>query len=226
MECSLDFCDRRSTARGYCDAHYRASREERELAPIQQQINWNGQPCQVEGCERNVKALGYCRAHYTQMRATGETRAIKPRVANGPTHIRICKFDDCGRKSCAYGYCQTHDAQVKAGRELVAIRERNRGWIINGGGYVVRNTRVNGRQIGILQHREVMEGMIGRQLIKGENVHHINGVRHDNRPENLELWSTSQPSGQRVADKLAWADEMIALYRPSLLAASQLALVA
>lgn len=57
-----------------------------------------------------------------------------------------------------------------------------------------------------------MEQYIGRPLLRHEEVHHINGVRHDNRPENLELWSTSQPKGQRVEDKLAWAREMISLY--------------
>lgn len=64
----------------------------------------------------------------------------------------------------------------------------------------------------ILEHRKVMQEILGRPLLPEENVHHINGVRDDNRPENLELWSTSQPCGQRVADKLAWAREFIALY--------------
>lgn len=64
----------------------------------------------------------------------------------------------------------------------------------------------------IREHIVVMADMLGRPLRDGENVHHRNGDRADNRPENLELWTTSQPSGQRVEDKLAWAQEFVALY--------------
>jgi hypothetical protein len=64
----------------------------------------------------------------------------------------------------------------------------------------------------ILEHRHVMEVTLGRSLFPGENVHHINGDRLDNRPENLELWVTRQPHGQRVEDILAWAHEVIARY--------------
>jgi len=134
--------------------------------------------------------------------------------ADGPGWHCIC---DCGR-------LRTHHAH-RLRRGLVTScgecwkDER----YIRDDGYVMvympnhpRSRRNNGR---VLEHIVVMEEKLGRPLLPGENVHHINGVRDDNRPENLELWDTNQPAGQRVEDKLAWALEFIERHAPDRLAA-------
>lgn len=54
------------------------------------------------------------------------------------------------------------------------------------------------------EHHVVMEEKLGRPLFKEERVHHMNGIRGDNRPENLELWLNGHPSGQRVDDMIKW----------------------
>lgn len=80
-----------------------------------------------------------------------------------------------------------------------------------GDGYVHAVTATGRRG---LEHRFVMEEMIGRELRKGETVHHKNGVCYDNRPENLELHINNHAQGSTVAEMLAWAYEIIETYGP------------
>jgi hypothetical protein len=64
----------------------------------------------------------------------------------------------------------------------------------------------------VLEHRRVMAEKLGRPLLPDEIPHHKNGVRTDNSPANLELCLRRQPPGQRVADLLPWAREIVERY--------------
>ncbi len=58
-----------------------------------------------------------------------------------------------------------------------------------------------GEECGRPEHSVIMERHIGRKLRKGEVVHHINGIKTDNRIENLQLMTSSEHSRLHALDR-------------------------
>lgn len=121
----------------------------------------------------------------------------------------VCKVPDCDRVVASHELCKPHWNRLQR-RGTTDKYVRSRSPYVNSNGYIYE--RVDGQRQGKLQHRIVMERVLGRPLRRFETVHHKNGIKTDNRPENLELWIQLQPSGARVEDLLAFAREVIRLY--------------
>lgn len=126
--------------------------------------------------------------------------------------MKKCIVENCHKKEMAGSYCSMHYQRKRRGwshDDFLKPKIEAR-YYKSPDGYMKKFDK--GKKKIVLQHREVMEQHLGRELVKGENVHHKNGIRDDNRIENLELWITKQPYGQRVEDVLAWAYEVIERY--------------
>jgi len=178
--------------------------------------------CRLGDCPEAIRwqKWGLCARHYSRLKKRQQKVADAefPSSLLNPTYspVRTCSSDGCTR-TLRFGdkYCGPCMVEIKP--DVVLGGYGWRSGIKDEGYRILWRYTPEGKQISILEHRLVAEMALGRALLSTENVHHINGVRDDNRPENLEIWSCSQPSGQRVDDKVAWALEILGLYAPEAL---------
>lgn len=176
--------------------------------------------CVVDGCNKEQYAWHMCKRHQRRLKTTGRTD-LAPRVPWNKSGIEVCIVDGCNTKHLSKGFCQKHWKSFVAWIDKDRVSEewqkyspsKEKGYV-----KLYRPNHPSATKYGmIMEHRLIMEEMIGRLLKKHETVHHKNGDRKDNRPENLELWSSRQPKGQRVEDKVEYAVEILKQYAPHLL---------
>ncbi len=171
--------------------------------------------CSIAICQREAWARGWCAALYARWREHGDVDADRPLRADNP-HPKgsPCTVPQCPNPINSVGLCSGHYARLRQWGDIradVPLRSVPEGTIRPKNGYLVLYSSEipGGREY---QHRLVMEQKIDRPLIAGETVHHVNGQKTDNRPDNLELWVSHQPKGQRIADLVEWAHEILDRY--------------
>jgi len=204
-ECIERGCKKQTYCNRRCEEHYR-------------QFKWKAAgKCVIDGCDSTAitRKFGLCRMHDARRRRWGDPLACAPgRTGEGVT----CSIMDCGDVVIAKGLCAKHyqrwyahgDPNHEPDVWPVGSRKpyRDGYWMIKAPGHA--EARLSGGWA--VEHRKVMSDMLGRKLRPNETPHHLNGNRSDNRPENLELWVIAQPAGQRPADLVKWAKEILFLY--------------
>lgn len=140
--------------------------------------------CSVNGCLNKSACRGFCHKHYWRFKKYGD-----PNITTRPRYVGQvkCKIEGCGKPARTQFMCNTHYDRFRfhGNPHTVLIGAK-------GTGYKTKNGYVQISENGerTLQHILIVEKILGKKLPRGAEVHHINCIEHDNRPENLVICPT------------------------------------
>lgn len=101
--CSIDGCERKHYAKGWCQMHWRRVRSHGST-----DYPRASKPCAVSGCESLLVAKGLCSKHYQRQERLGSTELVR--------EVRYCSVEGCGRLHHAKGLCRRHrEREIRTG---------------------------------------------------------------------------------------------------------------
>ncbi len=148
-----------------------------------------GKPCSVKGCSEPVKAKGYCSRHVYQFYKYGR---IISDISLRNKHKK-CSVAGCNRKHKANGFCNAHNLQVAKHGRVISEKLADRNGVSKSGEYVLilkpDHHEANKRGY-VLRSHLVWEKHTGHIVVSPEVIHHISGIKNDDRFENLKLFAS------------------------------------
>lgn len=113
---------------------------------------------------------------------------------------RKCSVEGCNEKHDAKGYCKLHyNRFVRGCKNMSSNLIKKRGGTFHSRGYVYvynpeyHRANKNGY---VSEHILNWEKAYQRKIPKGYLVHHLNGIKDDNRPENLIIMRKGEHTNQ------------------------------
>lgn len=203
-KCKMQGCEgtTQNAGKGFCRTHYMqayrgALAEDGSLlrAPHRVRSYGPGAHCAAEGCTTRPRSNDLCIKHYQQWKAGTLPDASIVRMVDAA--VTRCEISDCNVRAASRGMCPIHARRFESGiidEEGTKLRDPSlrpgRGWVGKQRGYrkIMMKDHPNADRYGyVLEHRLVVEKMLGRYLESHEIVHHKDGVRDNNDPPNLEV---------------------------------------
>jgi transcriptional regulator with XRE-family HTH domain len=200
LKCNKEFVKTANSAGKYCSTDCWYASDEFKISL----------PKNCLQCEKEYLTT-YKEQKYCSIQCKNKGLGTKSKFCNCIVCQKEIEYFSYKKKYCSKDCMSTHMVKQNT-KEIGALKTDAFGYI---------KQKVDKDYLGnlkgwVYQHRYVMEQFLGRPLTNEENIHHKNGDRSDNRLENLELWSTSQPSGQRIEDKITHAKEILKQYEEEL----------